>query len=154
MKHKIGILCLSIIVMSLAVGCSANRSSSIRTYTTTETLKEMKSEEERKGKEENDTSSNEFLSIGDSTIVSDDIKYTNQGQSSHVGIQICNLDGSTINTSDDNYSLRTMNFEQSQGLQSNDSGTTKTVITLPKNVTEFVVKLGDNSSDTCSYIIK
>ena len=218
MKHKIGILCLSIIVMSLAVGWSANRSSSIRTYTTTETLKEMKSEEERKGKEENDTSSNEFLSIGDSTIVSkniidtndkisedkvtitldnvirgenaqkevdnynstnptskipklvndsleyviieytttlpDDIKYTNQGQSSHVGIQICNLDGSTINTSDDNYSLRTMNFEQSQGLQSNDSGTTKTVITLPKNVTEFVVKLGDNSSDTCSYIIK
>ena len=218
MKYKIGILCLSIIVMSLAVVCSTNRSSSIRTYTTSETLKEIKSEEERKNKDENDTLSDEFLSIGDSAIVSkniiytnnrisqekvtitlnnvirgesaqkevdnynsnnptskipnlvndsleyviieykttlpEGIKYTDQGQSAHVEIQVCNLDESTINTSDDNYSLRIMNFEQSQGLQSTDSGITKTVITLPKNITEFIIKLGDNPSDMCSYIIR
>lgn len=47
-----------------------------------------------------------------------------------------------------------INFQISQVLQSADSGVTKTVITLPKTITEFVVKLGDNPSDMCSYIIR
>lgn len=39
----------------------------------------------------------EYVIIEYTTTLSDGIKYTNQGQSSHVGIQICDLDGSTIN---------------------------------------------------------
>lgn len=219
MKHKIGLVCLSIMVVALAVGCSSNKNSSIRANASTnESSRESRSEEKSRRKDENEVSSDEFLSVGESVIVSknitdtnnkitqekvtitldniirgtqaknevdkynstnptskipqlindsleyviieytttlaNDLKATDKGQASHVGIQVCNLDGSTLHTSDTNYIIRSMNFEKSEGLQASDSGVTRTVITIPKNISEFIVRIGDNPSDMCSYIIK
>ena len=212
MKHKIGLVCLSIMVVALAVGCSSNKNSSIRANASTnESSRESRSEEKSRRKDENEVSSDEFLSVGESVIVSknitdtnnkitldniirgtlaknevdeynstnptskipqlindsleyviieytttlaDDLKVTKQGQASHVGIQVCNLDGSILHTSDTNYIIRSMNFEKNEGLQASDSGVTRTVITIPKNISEFIVRIGDNPSDMCSYIIK
>ncbi|WP_195990347.1 hypothetical protein [Clostridium sp. D53t1_180928_C8] len=218
MKHKIGLVCLSIMVIALAVGCSSNKISSMRANASTnESSREGRSEEKSRRKDEKEVSSDEFLSVGESAIVSknitdtknkitqekvtitldnvirgnqaknevdkynstnptskipqlindsleyviieytttlaDDLKATDQGQASHLGIQVCNLDGNTLHANDNNYIIRFMNFEKSEGLQASDSGVTRTVITIPKNITEFSVKIGDNPSDMCSYII-
>lgn len=96
----------------------------------------------------------EYIIIEYTTTLPNDIKSTNNGQSSPVGIKVCNSDGNCLQTNENNYSLRAVTFEKSQGLHSADSGITKAVLTIPKNITEFVVKLGDNSSDMCSYLIK
>lgn len=219
MKYKIGLVCLSIMVVALAVGCSSNRNLSIRANASTnETSRESRSEQKSRRKEENEVSSDEFLSVGESATISknitdtnnkiiqekvtvtldsiirgtqaknevdeynstnptskipqlindsleyiiieytvtlpDDLKITKQGQASHLRLQICDLDGGTIYTSDSNYIIRSINFEKTQGLQSSDSGVTRTVITVPKNINEFIIKIGDNFSDMCSYIIK
>lgn len=218
MRKKIGLLCLSVMVVALAVACSTDRNNTIRTnVNSNEASRENRSEEKTRRKDESESSNDDILSEGESTIVSkniidtnnkisqdtvtitldnvikgneakkivdnynkesttskipdlvdnsleyviveytttlpNDIKSTKDGQSSHVGIQVCNLDNSQIQSNNVNYILRSLNFEKAQGLQSDDSGVTRVVLTLPKDITEFIIKLGDYIDNQASYII-
>ena len=56
-----------------------------------------------------------------------------------------------LKNENNDYIIRKFTLENSVGLQSNDSGSTKIVLTLPKALTEFVVKLGDNRNNMASF---
>lgn len=96
----------------------------------------------------------EYVIVEYTLTLPENIKNTRDGQSSHIGIDICNLDGSKLKNDNINYLLRVSNFEKTEGLQNNESGVTRAVITLPKDVAEFIIKLGDNPEDMASYIVK
>ncbi|MEN8078352.1 hypothetical protein ABFP60_15405 [Clostridioides difficile] len=218
MGKKIGLLCLSVMVVALAVGCSTNRNNTNRAnVTANESAKENRSEERTKREDEDESSIDTNISVGASAtvyknifdtknkvsqekvtitldnvirgteakeivdnyntnnptskiphLINDSLEYviieytltlpenikdTKYGQSSHIGIDICNLDGSKLQSDNVNYLLRVANFEKTEGLKNTESGITRAVITLPKNVTEFIIKLGDNPEDMASYII-
>lgn len=96
----------------------------------------------------------EYVIVEYTTTLPNDTKVTKYGQSSNVGIQVCNLDNSKLHNENLNYILRSINFENTQGLQANDSGITRVAITIPKDITEFIIKLGDTTAKQASYIIK
>ena len=212
MQKKIGLICLSAMLITLAVGYSSNTTESIRANATAK-----KSNSEQKGRKrdyENDFADN-IIDISESAVVSKNIvdssekisndeasitlnkvirgaeaekiineynknastskipqlannsleyviveyttslsnntKTTKDGQYSTVGIEVCNLDGSSLINENNDYIIRKFTHENSVGLQSNDSGSTKIVLTLPKALTEFVVKLGDNRNNMASF---
>ena len=93
----------------------------------------------------------EYVIIEYTTSLSNNTKTTKDGQYSTVGIEVCNLDGSSLINENNDYIIRKFTLENSVGLQSNDSGSTKIVLTLPKALTEFVVKLGDNRNNMASF---
>lgn len=95
----------------------------------------------------------EYVIIEYTTSLSNNTKITKDGQCSNVGIDVCNLDGSSLINENNNYIIRKFTLENSKGLQSNDSGITKVALTLPKNLTEFVIKLGDNPNNMTSFKI-
>ena len=216
MKYKFGLLFLSAMVATLAIGFSSNNIASAKDIAI-EASNESCSEERTRRRDDNDEVSDQLLAVGESSYVSkniistnqkiyqekviitlnnvirgeeakeqvnsynksnttskipellddsleyvileyttklpEDIKQTNNGQSSNVSIQVYNIDGDSLLTNDANYILRAINFEKSQNLNAGDTGVTKTIITLPKNINQFIVKLGDNPSDMSSYII-
>lgn len=216
MKYKFGLLFLSAMVATLAIGFSSNNIASAKDIAI-EVSNESCSEERTRRRYDNDEISDQLLTVGESSYVSkniistnqkiyqekviitlnnvirgeeakeqvnsynksnttskipellddsleyvileyttklpEDIKQTNNGQSSNVSIQVYNIDGDSLLTNDANYILRAINFEKSQNLNAGDTGVTKTIITLPKNINQFIVKLGDNPSDMSSYII-
>ena len=207
MRKKIGLICLSAMLITLAVGYSSNTTESIRANATAK-----KSNSEQKGKKRdyenvidisesavvsknivdssekisNDeasitlnkvirgaeaekiineynknastskipqlaNNSLEYVIIEYTTSLSNNTKTTKDGQYSTVGIEVCNLDGSSLINENNDYIIRKFTLENSVGLQSNDSGSTKIVLTLPKALTEFVVKLGDNRNNMASF---
>ena len=203
MRKKIGLICLSAMLITLAVGYSSNTTESIRANATAK-----KSNSEQKGRKrdyENDFADNiidisesavvsknivdssekisndeasitlnkvirgaeaekiiskipqlannslEYVIIEYTTSLSNNTKTTKDGQYSTVGIEVCNLDGSSLINENNDYIIRKFTLENSVGLQSNDSGSTKIVLTLPKALTEFVVKLGDNRNNMASF---
>ena len=172
MRKKIGLICLSAMLITLAVGYSSNTTESIRANATAK-----KSNSEQKGRKrdyENDFADNiivneynknastskipqlannslEYVIIEYTTSLSNNTKTTKDGQYSTVGIEVCNLDGSSLINENNDYIIRKFTLENSVGLQSNDSGSTKIVLTLPKALTEFVVKLGDNRNKMASF---
>ena len=202
MRKKIGLICLSAMLITLAVGYSSNTTESIRANATAK-----KSNSEQKGRKrdyENDFADN-IIDISESAVVSKNIvdssekisndeasitlnkvirgaeaekiineynknastskipqlannsleyviiEYTTSLSYSTVGIEVCNLDGSSLINENNDYIIRKFTLENSVGLQSNDSGSTKIVLTLPKALTEFVVKLGDNRNNMASF---
>ena len=168
MRKKIGLICLSAMLITLAVGYSSNTTESIRANATAK-----KSNSEQKGKKrdyENDFADN-IIDISESAVVSKNIvdsseKISNDEASITLNKvirgaeaekiineynKVCNLDGSSLINENNDYIIRKFTLENSVGLQSNDSGSTKIVLTLPKALTEFVVKLGDNRNNMASF---
>ena len=95
----------------------------------------------------------EYVVIDYSISLPSELNTSKDGQHSLLGIKITNLDGSNIVDSETNHFIRVNNIDITENLNCGETGTSRVVFTIPKSVSQFIIRLGDSNELSAYYKI-